>query len=997
MTKTKLTLRRVLLTFLSAAITIAAGISVFAAGGQSPVWQTVDNSRVAVKGRRLIVPDKFVVFRADQKALNTVLDSAPLEFTDAARDGYVIFEVPTPEGKLQRFRLEESPMLAPNVAAEFPTWKTFSGQGIDDPTATARFDININGFHGYVFGANGTYLINPYSEFDRTNYIVYYKSDLTRDAGFACRVDGGREPELDMASAFDLIQMPQYSNGTALRTIRLAVSATKEYTNFFGGNVNNAFAGITTSINRMIAVYRRELAVTFTIVSNTSTVYTTANNGGFPDASDANVADASTTRNQIVLDTAYGTANYDMGHVVSRTGNPNGLAASPSLCNAAQKAEGFTGAPIPQGDGFDVDYLAHEIGHQFGMSHTFNNLTDGSCNGSRSATSAFEPASGVTIMGYGGICGPRNLSSTSIEYFHARSLEQSLLVLADNAPGAGGCGTSAATTNIAPVVNAGAAYTIPKLTPFTLTGSATDATTNGLTYAWEEYDLGAGTASTGALDTDATGVRPIFRSYNPSTSPSRTFPSLPYILNNANEPPATYAVGTSLPNAPTSGSTAGYICAASEQAVCITGESLPSIARTMNFRLTVRDNFAASGGVADATTQITIAGTGPFAVTSPNTAVTYAGNSSQTVTWDTAGSAGVPVNAANVKISYSTDGGLTFPNVLLASTPNDGSEPVTVPNIATAAGRIKIEAVGNIFFDISNVNFTVTASAPTVRSRADFDGDGKTDVSVFRPSEGNWYLNRSTAGFAAVKWGVSGDVPVPGDYDGDGKADFAVWRPSDVVNVPDFYVLTSGTFVFTGYSYGSTGDIPVTGDFDGDGKSDIAVFRPSTGTWFLFESSTQLSRASAFGAPGDIPVAMDSDGDGKANLTVFRPGNNTWYIARATGTPAQNFDAVQWGLSTDVLVPADYDGDGKEDVAVFRPSNGTWYIRRSTDLGVTYTQFGTNGDIAVPGDYDGDGKYDAAVYRPSTGEWFLNRSTSGFAFQQFGISTDRPIPAAYHP
>ncbi|MEP6945573.1 MAG: FG-GAP-like repeat-containing protein [Acidobacteriota bacterium] len=323
---------------------------------------------------------------------------------------------------------------------------------------------------------------------------------------------------------------------------------------------------------------------------------------------------------------------------------------------------------------------------------------------------------------------------------------------------------------------------------------------------------------------------------------------------------------------------------------------------------------------------------------------------------------------------------------------NTGLPPVPITEFsAQATGKIQISTYGRGVYELG------PGTTTNRKSRADFDGDGKTDISVFRPSEGTWYLNGSTAGFSAVKWGVDGDIPVPGDFDGDGKADLAVWRPSDVANDPDFYVLTSGTFVFTGYSYGSTGDIPVSGDFDGDGKSDIAVFRPSIGTWFLFESSTQLSRAVPFGSPGDIPVPMDSDGDGKTNLTVFRPSDHFWYIARATGTPAQNFDAIPFGLPTDILVPADYDGDGKEDVAVFRPSDGIWYILRSSDGGVTYTHFGSNGDIPVPGDYDGDGKTDTAVFRPSTGEWFLNRSTSGFAAQQFGVSTDRPIPAAYRP
>ena len=286
------------------------------------------------------------------------------------------------------------------------------------------------------------------------------------------------------------------------------------------------------------------------------------------------------------------------------------------------------------------------------------------------------------------------------------------------------------------------------------------------------------------------------------------------------------------------------------------------------------------------------------------------------------------------------------------------------------------------------------ACSIAVKSRADFDGDGRTDLSIFRPSTGDWWLNRSTAGLTAFRWGVMSDVIVPGDYDGDGKADTAVFRADANPANPDFFVLNSNGFTVSGPSWGLPGDVPDIRDYDGDGRDDFAVFRPSTGVWYVLKSGGGIT-VEPFGLTGDIPIAGDYDGDGRANLAVFRPSENTWYIARATGIPATNFDAVPFGLAGDKLVPADYDGDNKDDVAVFRPSNGTWYIRNSNGGTFSFIPFGISTDVPVPGDYDGDGRDDQAVYRGGT--WFLNRSTSGFAASAFGLGSDTAIPAKYIP
>ena len=272
----------------------------------------------------------------------------------------------------------------------------------------------------------------------------------------------------------------------------------------------------------------------------------------------------------------------------------------------------------------------------------------------------------------------------------------------------------------------------------------------------------------------------------------------------------------------------------------------------------------------------------------------------------------------------------------------------------------------------------------TANTKFDFDGDGRADVSVFRPSNSAWYLNQSANGFAGATFGAANDKLVPADYDGDGKTDLAVVRAG-------VWYLNRSQAGFTGVQFGGDGDIPVPADYDGDGKTDIAVFRPSNGTWYRLNSSNGQFFFVSFGASEDKPVPADYNGDGKADFAVFRPSNATWY----TSTDAAiNFGAVQFGAADDKLVPADYDGDGKADVAVFRPSNGSWYIIRS-QAGFTGIAFGLGTDVPVPADYDGDGKTDIAVYRG--GSWYLNRSQAGFTGVAFGEASDKPIPNVFVP
>ena len=289
-------------------------------------------------------------------------------------------------------------------------------------------------------------------------------------------------------------------------------------------------------------------------------------------------------------------------------------------------------------------------------------------------------------------------------------------------------------------------------------------------------------------------------------------------------------------------------------------------------------------------------------------------------------------------------------------------------------------AVGDLYIGKSECGVPQTA-VPELGAVADFDGDGATDVSVFRPSTGVWYLRQSTDGDRAVEFGVDGDVPVPGDYDGDGTTDLGVYRPSNGV-----WYLRQSTDGDTASPFGAGGDVPVPGDYDGDGATDLGVYRPSTGVWYL-RQSTAGDRATPFGAEGDVATPGDYDGDGTTDLAVFRPSTGVWYARQSTAGDRSS----EFGATGDVPLPGDYDGDGTTDVGVYRPSTGTWYLRQSTG-GDAASGFGATGDLPVPGDYDGDGTTDLGVHRPETNVWYLRRSTTGDTATQFGAPGDIPLP-----
>jgi CSLREA domain-containing protein len=276
------------------------------------------------------------------------------------------------------------------------------------------------------------------------------------------------------------------------------------------------------------------------------------------------------------------------------------------------------------------------------------------------------------------------------------------------------------------------------------------------------------------------------------------------------------------------------------------------------------------------------------------------------------------------------------------------------------------------------------------RTPFDLDGDGKTDIGIFRPSAAEWWIDQSSTGVTfAAQFGAATDRIVPGDYTGDGRADIAVWRPA----TGEWFVLRSEDFSFFAFAFGLNGDVPAPADYDGDGRSDAAVFRPSSGIWFINRSTDGGSTIMQFGSNGDIPVVADYDGDNRADIAIFRPSAGQWWLNTST---AGTFVAA-FGNATDKPVPGDYTGDGRSDVAVWRPSTGEWFVLRSEDSSFYGFHFGLNGDLPASGDYDGDGRFDPAVFRPSSGTWFIVRTTAGTQIVQFGANGDRPIANAFVP
>lgn len=622
------------------------------------IWTAINKNSI-VQNRVLpqeSTPVTAAYFQLDRELLKSALQNVPERHSGMLSN--IIIDFPDALGSTHPFRIMEYSLMEAELQAKYPDIRSYIGYSTTDATTVVYFSVSPLGLHAMTTSnPDGTEFINPYTKDGA--YEVFSRSALpVAENNFECSVvETGLSRPFDVAIDFEAINNAGDGNR---RTFKVAVGTSVEYTNFHGGTLASAMSAINVTMTRVNGIYDKELSIRMVLVAKNDLLVSTTDNSLFSNTGKISLITG-------IIDGIIGASNYDIGHTFT-TGS-GGSAYLSSACTES-KGGGTTGLPSPIGDPFSIDFVSHEMGHQFGATHTFNGTT-GNCSGNhRSSITAYEPGSGSTIMSYAGICSPQNIQNNSDDYFHQASLQQ---IWNNITQGNSTCGVLTVTGNTAPTADAGASYSIPISTPYRLTGTSSDVDgTDTHTYTWEQFDLGPA-----GLPTTTTEFGPMVRSVRGSTDPVRYIPNLPDVLDNG---------GALDP-----------------------WEKLASIERVLNFALTVRDNDPRGGQTAaDDMTVTTIAEGGPFLVTSQSSNVTWEVGANKTVTWDVANTTAAPINTATVNIKLSIDGGVTFPFILAAQVPNDGSHEVVVPaGTITEKARIMVEGVDNIFYNVNTSEFKI--------------------------------------------------------------------------------------------------------------------------------------------------------------------------------------------------------------------------------------------------------------------------------------------------
>lgn len=619
------------------------------------------------------------------------------EIRTAFKHSQPVLKLPLPDGSIRTYLFASTELLSSNP--EVPI-RTFTGSSVEDPNCLANVVLTPNSISAQIFSREGTHYLN--STLGKAGEIL-----LTFDAGLArtqvdyqCLTDPG-EPDLRAQGALEA-QSSSFQN--VLRRFRLAPAATAEFTQFFGSK-EAALLEVVTAMSRADGIFQRELGISFQLVSGFEQMV--FNDPPSDPYSINEPTEKLLNEAQSAFDGFIGTANYDVGILLTR--GTYGLAYFSSVCDPARKGSSCIGLPEPAGDAFHVNLVTHELAHQFGARHTFNSPM-GLCAERRDGFTAYEPGAGSTIMSYSSLpCSDDSFQPRHDAYFHSESLKQ-ILEFVNSA--AASCAQTSPRDNTAPAVSTGPEHIIPAETPFALTATASDAENDAILYCWEQRDLGPARAL--SAPDDATG--PLFRSFPPSNSSTRIFPRLETILSGEDS----------------------------------REERLPTTGRTMRFRVTARDSHE-DGAVAWSDTQIRVINTGaPFRITSHSSEQTLTG--ATTIQWEVAGTTAAPINASQVRITLSTNGGQSFPIILADSTANDGSEEVVLPEISSGDVRIKVAPTNNIFFDINGAALTI-AGPPTgaVRLEATRAANGAVLVSWDSEVGVTYRLERSSA-LPSVRW-----------------------------------------------------------------------------------------------------------------------------------------------------------------------------------------------------------------------------------------------------
>jgi predicted Zn-dependent protease len=621
-------------------------------------FNDVNPATLTTQSKNSIRATHYRLIQIDLSQLYAELENVP--HRDGLKSGTATqIALPLPDGTSKLYRIVENSTLHPELAAKYPTIKTYDAYGITDPGEFVKLDLTTQGFHSMILRpGKSPVFIDPLGKGKHQYYVVYKKKDLIGTNHFKCNVHSLNQGFKALTRSPSFAQF----NACQLKTYRLAMAATAQYTQFYGGTINGALGAQATTMNRVNGIYEIDMAITMQIIANNDQIiFTDPETQPYTSGNIHKLI----AENQVTVDRIIGSSNYDIGHVVDAAGS--GLARLESVCNSEIKAMGTTGKAQPIDDPFDVDYVAHEIGHQFGAEHVQNNA----CN--RNDPTAVEPGSGSTIMGYAGIC-PPNVQTSSDSYFNGISLKQMGDFVSSSAH------TCPVTTPIpsAPVIHqTNGGVSIPAKTPFALTALASPGSTGSLiTYSWEQMDNEISPQP--PVETSKGG--PNFRSFSPQTSPTRYFPKLSALANGG---PFTWEV-------------------------------LSSVSRAMNFRVSARANTPGGSCNAFTDTRVLITdNAGPFRVINPSAAnIQWIGQSLQTVAWDVANTNTYPISAPLVNIFLSTDGGVSYPTPLVVSTNNNGHADICAPNINTTAARIMVQASNGTFFNISKNNFSIVATPP---------------------------------------------------------------------------------------------------------------------------------------------------------------------------------------------------------------------------------------------------------------------------------------------